>query len=263
MTRLSWAAVGERFYEIGVDRGVLYVDNQEGVAWTGLTSVVEHPSGGSPRPFYIDGVKYLNLPSSEEFEATINAFTYPDEFASCDGTARFHRGLFITQQPRKSFGLSYRTKVGNDLAGTDYGYKIHIVYNALAAPSQRANNTISDSTNPSDFSWDITTRPPAMTGYKQTAHVMVDSRSTNPATISAIEDILYGTDSNSARIPTLTELIDVFETYATLTVTDNGDGTFTVAGPVEAIQMLDVTTFRITWPSAVVVDANSYTISSL
>lgn len=263
MSRLIWDKVGERFYESGIDRGVLYVDGQPGIAWTGLTSVVEHPSGGSQRAYYIDGVKYLNVPSSEEFEATINAFTYPNEFAQCDGTTQVHHGLFISQQTRKSFGLSYRTRIGNDLTGTDHGYKIHIVYNALATPSQRTNKTFESSIDPFDFSWDITTRPPASTGYKRTAHLVIDSRLTNPQTISAVEDILYGTDSNAARIPSLVELVNVFETNTVLTVTDHGDGTYTVTGPPEAIQMLDSTTFQITWPSAVYIDAESYTISSL
>ncbi len=262
MPRLIWNSVGTRFYETGVDRGVLYVEGLPGVAWTGLTSVVEHPTGGSQSAFYIDGVKYLNIPSAEEFEATINAFTYPDEFGQCDGTNRIHSGLFITQQRRKSFGLSYRSKIGTDLNG-EFGYKIHIVYNALAAPSDRTNKTLDDSTDPADFSWNITTRPPSTLGYKRTAHIIVDSRLTNPATMAAIEDILYGSESELPRVPSLTELFDVFEANAILSVTDNGDGSFTVSGPDEAILMLDSTTFQITWPSAVFIDAESYTITSL
>lgn len=262
MPRLIWSETGERIYETGVDRGVLYVDGQPSVPWIGLISIVEKPSGGSQRAFYIDGVKYLNIPSADEFEATINAFTYPDEFAHCEGTTRIHSGLFVTQQPKKSFGLSYRTKIGNSLT-SDYGYKIHIVYNAIASTSQRTYKTLNDLADPTDFSWDITTRPPAMTGYKSTAHLIVDSRYTNPATISAVEDILYGTDSYAARLPSLAELVDIFEANSILSVKDHGDGTFTVSGPVEALQMLDSNTFKITWPSAVVIDDNSYTISSL
>lgn len=263
MPRLTWDLAGGRFFEIGVDRGVLYPDSQPGVAWTGLMSVVERPSGGSARAFYIDGIKYLNIPSTEEFEATINAFTYPNEFAVCDGTAQFHLGLSVTQQSRKSFGLSYRTKLGNDTDGIDHAYRIHLVYNALAEPSQRVNTTLGGSEEPADFSWDITTRPPTMTGYKRTAHLVVDSRTTNLETMTAIEDILYGTDSLAARLPTLAELVAIFEANTSLTVTDNGDGTFTITGPDEAITMLDATTFEITWPSAIYIDAVSYTISSL
>lgn len=263
MARLDWNALGARYFELGVDRGVLYVADQPGVAWTGLISVQENPSGGDPRPFYIDGVKYLNIPAAEEFQATITAFTYPPVFGTCDGTAQINSGLFITHQPRKSFGFSYRSIVGNDLSGSDYGYKIHIVYNALAAPSQRDNTTLGDSADPSPFAWDITTKPPAMAGYKRTAHIIVDSRYTNPVTMSAVEDILYGSASDSARLPGLAELIELFADNTILTVTDHGDGTYSVNGPDSAIQMLDDSNFQITWASAIYIDADTYTISSL
>lgn len=261
MPRLTWGASGERYYETGIDRGVLYPNGDPGVAWNGLTSVVEHPSGGSQRAYYLDGMKYLNLSEPEEFEATINAFTYPAEFGPCDGTSRVHSGMFATQQPRKTFGLSYRTKVGNEL-NEDLGYKIHIVYNALAAPSQRSYQTLGKS-SATDFSWDITTKPAMMSGYKQTAHLELDTRLANPGAISEIEDILYGTEAYAPRLPTLAELIVVFDAYAILSVTDNGDGSFTVTGPDSAIVMLDSTTFEITWPSAVYIDSESYNISSL
>lgn len=209
MPRLTWGATGQRFYETGVDRGVLYVDTQPGVAWPGLISVPESPSGGDARAYYIDGIKYLNISSAEEFEATINAFASPAEFAPCDGTTAIHNGLFVTQQPRKSFGFSYRTMVGSDL-DPDYGYKIHLVYNALAAPSQRSNNTINDSSEPDAFSWDISTRPPTFTGYKPTAHFVVESKATAPYRLAAFEDILYGNDTNLPRLPPAQELVDFF-----------------------------------------------------
>lgn len=210
MPRLTWSAVGERFYETGVDRGVLYVNGIYGVAWTGLTSVAESPSGGEARPYYIDGVKFLNISSAEEFEATINAFYRPLEFGPCDGTASIQNGLFVTQQPRKSFGLSYRTKLGNDVDGSDHAYKIHLVYNALAAPSERSNNTLGDSADPSVFSWAITTLPPSITGFKPTAHLVIDSRSTDPSVLSNVEDILYGNEANTAHLPSPDELIAIF-----------------------------------------------------
>ena len=263
MTKLSWDVVGERFYETGIDRGVIYLDDEDGVAWSGLTAVSESPTGGDARPFYLDGVKYLNVPSQEEYKANIQAFTYPDIFATCDGTVRVRSGLFITQQQRKSFGFSYRTRIGNDVNGSDHGYKIHIIYNALATPSQRSNKSLGESADPSDFSWDITTLAPPMPGYKRTAHVIIDSRYTNPLTMSDIENILYGTDIAPARIPTLDELIVIFDTDATLVITDNGDGTWTANGPDDIIQMLDATSFQITSASAVFIDADSYTISSL
>lgn len=209
MPRLTWDAAGARFYETGVDRGVLYV-NGLGVSWPGLISVSESPSGGSPRPYYIDGVKFLNLASAEEFEATINSFYSPSEFDQCDGTVPIQNGLFVTQQPRKSFSLSYRTKLGNDVDGSDHAYKIHLVYNALAAPSQRNNASISESTNPSNFSWSITTLPPSITGYKRTAHLVIDSRFTSTGVLSYVEDILYGNESGSAALPTPDELTTIF-----------------------------------------------------
>lgn len=263
MTMLTWNNLGTKYYEIGVDRGVLFIDTNPGVAWSGLISVVEHPTGGDPDPYYMDGVKYLNVAAVEEFAATINAFTYPKAFDVCDGTVENHSGLFITNQPRKSFSFSYRTKVGNDLAGSEFAYKIHIVYNALAAPTQSSYETLGESINVSQFSWDITTRPPLMPGYKPTAHIVIDSRYTNPGTVAAVEAIIYGSDAHVARLPTLAELITIFEDNTILNVVDNGDGTFTVTGPDTAITMLDATTFQIAWPSAVFIDDDSYTISSL
>lgn len=210
MPRVTWDAVGERFYEIGVDRGVLYPTSALGIAWSGLISVSETPSGGEPRPFYIDGIKYVNISAAEEFEAAIGAFSSPSEFSACDGVSRIQNGLLVTNQPRKPFGLSYRSNLGNDTDGMDHAYKIHLVYNALAAPSQRANNTIDDSVNPSIFNWSITTLPPAITGYKPTAHLVIDSRYTDPAKLSEIEDLLYGTVATSSSLPTPDELIAIF-----------------------------------------------------
>jgi hypothetical protein len=210
VSKLVWGAAGERYFETGIDRGVLYVGSADGVVWNGLTSVDEAPQGGSPRPFYYDGVKYLNIAVGEEFEGTINAFSSPPEFDQCDGVSSLHTGLLVTHQPRKSFGFSYRTRFGNDTEGQDYGYKIHIVYNALAAPSQRSNETTGDTVNPIALSWGISTLPPSMTGYKPTAHLVVHSRRTPPNLLAAIEDILYGTEEASARLPSAQELLDLF-----------------------------------------------------
>lgn len=261
MPELDWGAFGTRFYEAGVDRGVLYIDGQPGVAWAGLTAVNEDSSGGDSKPFYIDGIKYLNLPSAEEFGATITAFTYPDEFAQCDGTAQPRSGLFLMQQPRSSFGMSYRTKVGNDQS-VDFGYKIHLVYNALAAPSQRSNKSISDSIDPTDFSWTITTLPADISEYKPTSHVIIDSRTTDPTVLALIEATLYGDDDNDASLPDIADLIALYDTDNELIVIDNGDGTFTVTGPADTVRMIDGTTFEITGPTAVFIDDDSYTISS-
>lgn len=210
MPRLNWSAVGERFYEAGVDRGVLYVGELAGVPWPGLVSVSESPRGGEARPFYIDGFKYANVAASEEFEATISAFQSPPEFATCDGVSSVHNGLFATQQPRKSFGLSYRTKLGNDTEGVDFAYKIHLVYNALAAPSGRTNSTVGQQLQPSTLSWSITTLSPAVSGLRPTAHFVIDSRNTPEALLADVEDILYGSEVSSARLPSVAELLDMF-----------------------------------------------------
>jgi hypothetical protein len=262
VSRITWDDLGKRFYEVGIDRGVLYPPSGDGVPWNGLTSVRVHPSGGDQKGYYLDGIKYLNVPSPEEYEATITAFTYPDEFGVCDGTTRVHSGLFVTQQQRKPFGFSYRTRIGNEL-DSNYGYKIHIVYNALAAPSNKDFSTLGGSVSLADFSWDITTKPAAMTGVKRSAHIEIDTRSANPAAISDVEDILYGTEAQAASLPTLAQLVDIFEAYAILSVIDNGDGTFTVTGPDDAITFPTADTFEITWPSAVPIDADTFTLSSL
>lgn len=210
MARLNWDIVGGRFFETGVDQGVLYVGINPGVAWTGLISVAESPTGGEAKPFYMDGIKYLNLSSAEEFAATITAFSSPPEFGPCDGTVAIQNGLYVTQQPRKPFGISYRTKLGNDVDGSDHAYKIHLVYNALASPADRTNNTTTDSPDPANLSWAITTLPPAITGYKPTSHFVIDSRYAEASILSDLEDILYGNSSMSARLPTVAELIGLF-----------------------------------------------------
>jgi hypothetical protein len=261
MTRLEWGTTGSRYYEAGLDRGVLYVDGYSGVPWNGLTSVNETPSGGEPRSFYIDGQKYLVLPSSEEFEGTINAYTYPDEFELCNGNAQPRSGMFFTHQRRKPFSFTYRTRVGNDVSETA-AYKLHVVYNALVSPSERSNSTIGDAVDPDEFSWKVTCKPPLMPGYKPTAHVILDTRTTDASVMTAIEDILYGTDEDQARIPTVEELIEAYDAISTLTITDNGDGTWTATAPFDVIRMLDSETFEITSPTAIFIDEETYTISS-
>lgn len=213
MTKLEWSNVGERFFEAGIDRGVLYLEGVAGVAWSGLVSITESPTGGEVTPYYVDGVKYLNVAAGEEFEATIEAYTYPDEFAVCDGSVRISNGLYAAQQSKKSFGLSYRSKIGNDVDGVDHAYKIHLVYNALAAPSERPHTTLSESTTPDNFSWKIVTKPPTMIGYKQTAHFVIDSREASAGLMTAFENILYGTDTSAARLPGVSELISLFQSY--------------------------------------------------
>src|SRR4051812_599978 len=206
MTALAWDQVGERLYETGVDHGALYIPDEsgaynEGVAWNGLTTVTETPSGAESNPQYADNIKYLNLVSAEEFGGTIEAFTYPDEFGQCDGTAEPQPGIYIGQQGRRMFGLSYRTNVGNDLDGADHGYKLHLVYGALAAPSEKAFATINDSPEAITFSWDISTTPVSVDGFKPTALLTIDSTKVAADDLAALEGILYGSDTDDARLP--------------------------------------------------------------
>jgi len=207
VARLTWE--GTHYYEAGLDKGVLYVPSQPGVAWVGLVSINEAPTGGDARVGYIDGIKYLNISSSEEFEATIEAITVPPEFGPCDGNVSIQNGLIATAQPRKSFGLCYRTLVG-DTMRNDLAYRLHLVYNALAAPTTRNNNTLSDSASVTNYSWKISTKAPPLTNYKPTAHLIVDSRYADPTALAALEDILYGTVSTTPSLPDPDDVMALF-----------------------------------------------------
>lgn len=213
MTRLSWNDVGTRTYETGVDRGVLYLGGL-GVPWNGLVSVSETPTGGEVKAYYLDGIKYMQRLSGEEFEASIEAYTYPDEFGQCDGTRSVKNGLFVTQQKRSPFSLAYRSRIGNDVEGTDHAYKIHLVYDSLAQPSAQTHSTIGNAADPFNFVWKITTRPPRLSGRRPTAHFVIDSRDTPNELLGLIEDILYGSIDTSPRIPPVDELVYLFDTYA-------------------------------------------------
>lgn len=205
MPKLTWDASGERLYETGVKQGVLYVMNSNvygnGVAWNGLTAITESPSGAESTPLYADDIKYLDLRSTEEFGATIEAYTYPDEFAACDGSASLADGVSIGQQARKMFGLCYRTTVGNDTDGTDHGYKLHLIYGATASPSEKAYETINDSPEAITFSWEITTTPVSVTGFKPTASITIDSTKADPTCLAALEEKLYGGESTEPTLP--------------------------------------------------------------
>lgn len=214
MARLDWSAIGERFFETGVDRGVLYVDGSPGVAWVGLVSVDESSSGTTNQAYYIDGVKYLNRLTRDEFQAKISAYTYPEEFGQCDGTAEIANGLFARHQRRKPFGFSYRTKIGNDTEGVDHGYKIHIVYDALAQPSDASYQTLSDSQSALNFSWQITTKPSLVNNFAPTAHFVIDSRTTPDWLLTYIENILYGTEQATPRLPDAGEVVTIFASLA-------------------------------------------------
>lgn len=219
MAKLTWDGAGERRFETGVDHGVLYVaaDNgswERGVAWNGLTAVTESPSGAEPNKQYADNIVYLNLVSAEEFSGTIEAFTYPNEFAPCDGLAEPADGLTIGQQERKSFSLAYRTKVGNDLQGQNYGYKIHLVYGLTAAPSEKAYQTVNDSPEAITFSWEVSSIPVAVPGMNPTSVITIDSTVVDAADLATLETLLYGGGTGQsetfAKMPTPAEVMAIF-----------------------------------------------------
>lgn len=206
MSKIVWDQTGERLYETGVKQGVLYPIQEgglytKGVAWNGLTAITESPSGAEASPLYADDIKYVNLMSAEEFGATVEAYTYPEEFAACDGSAELAKGVTIGQQPRKMFGLCYRTVIGNDVANNDYGYKLHLIYGAMAAPSEKAYASINDSPEAITFSWELTTTPVSVNGFKPTACVTIDSTKVDAGKLAELETILYGSESEEARLP--------------------------------------------------------------
>lgn len=217
MAKLVWDQTGERYYETGVRQGVLYPMQEggtytKGVAWNGLTAVTESPSGAEATALYADDIKYLNLLSAEEFGCTIEAYTYPDEFAECDGSASLAAGVNIGQQKRKTFGLCYRTVLGNDVDNNDYAYKLHLVYGCLASPSEKAYAAINDSPDAITFSWEVTTTPVAVTGFKPTACITIDSTKANAEKLTALEAILYGDGETEARLPLPNEIATLMKT---------------------------------------------------
>lgn len=218
--RLKWDQTGEKTYETGIEQCVLFLINEEtgaydkGVAWNGISAVEENPSGGEPTAIYADNKKYLNLMSAEEFAATIKAYTYPDEFAECDGSVEIAPGVYAGQQNRKTFGLCYKTIKGNDVQGMDYGYKLHFVYGALAAPSGKTYNTVNDNPEAGDLSWTISTTPVDVPKAKPSATIVFDSTKCDPEKLKKLEDIIYGTDATEgkgtdSRMPLPAELIEL------------------------------------------------------
>jgi hypothetical protein len=213
MTKLTWNNAGDRFFETGVDKGVFYKSNGYGVVWNGLKTITETLSGGEPTPYYVDGIKYLNVAAPEEFGGTIGAFMYPEEFAEYDGTVELYDGFSVNLQRRKEFGLSYRTLIGSDLKTEGYGYKLHIIYNLLASPTSKVNQTLSENMTTVDFSWGFTTRPaPVKVGNTliRTAHVILDSTKVSIGMMRAVEDYLYGSDTRSSKIISLDTLVSWF-----------------------------------------------------
>lgn len=214
MFKLAWDAVGEKIWETGLDRGVLYpMDNKgaypKGAAWNGLISVSESPSGAEANPFYADNIEYANVRSVEKFGATVEAYTYPDEFAACNGEAELVPGVRIGQQKRQAFGMAYRTKIGNDIEGEDLGYKIHLVYGATAAPSEKGRQTINESPELMTMSWELSTTPVNVPGFKPTASLEIDSRTVSAEKLAALEKVLYGDGETEAKLPLPAEVAEI------------------------------------------------------
>lgn len=208
MAKLVWAQSGERTFELGVDRGVFFPQNDKGVPWNGLVNVSESPDGGEATPYYIDGIKFLNVPSPEDFAGSIEALSYPREFIPYDGMGVIASGLFIDQQPRRSFGFAYRTKIGNDTVGENFRYKIHLVYNVLVTPSEKAYDTIKDSVDPVVFNWDFTTTPMVVPDRRPSAHMVIESL--HEEFVTAIEDLIYGTTTVDPALPSPTEVVNLY-----------------------------------------------------
>ena len=265
MAELIWGELSNRVYETGIDRGVLYVDDNPGVPWDGLISLDQEPTGGAIREFYLDGEKIMSLSKDTDFKAKLTAYSSPPEFDLCDGMAFLRNGLFSTMQPRKPFGLAYRTTVGNGTDGDDFGYKIHLIYNCMAVPSNQSFKSKGDKPNLTNFTWDISTKPEVVPGSKKTAHLVIDSTKAYDWAISSIEQILYGTADQDPRLPLPTEVVQIFEDNSILQITDNGDGTWTAAGPDAVVSMVNPDEFQISWPSVIFTDVDQtiYNVTSL
>jgi len=265
MTALVWDSVGSRFFEAGVDRGVLYsysLFNSRGVPWNGLTSVTEKTQSPDVSSLYFNGRKHFDFIGPEEFSATIKAFTYPDEFLELNGIAITPNGVQIAGQQRKPFGLSFRTIKGNDVSDASLGYKIHVLYDLIATPSDIDHSSISDSFDPIEFEWSVTSRPQRPDGYKPVSHVIIDSTKVDAAVLAQVESLLYGNSTNASRLPPISELLGLISVGYTITIVDNLDGTWTATGPDNLITFTDATTFQINGINSVVIDANTYQISS-
>lgn len=261
MAELVWDATGVRRYETGVDRGVLYPHDGPAVVWNGLTSM-EEETDTELTSYYLDGVKFLQNLAPGEFSGKLSAFTYPDELDRLLGIVEVAPGLSFHEQPPKSFDLSYRTRIGNDV-DAEAGYRIHILYNILAEPDSADFNSFSDKAEAVEFSWSLTGTPPLIGGYRPTVLVTIDSTKTNPDVLSAIEDIIYGSDEAQPRMPSVSELKELFNALGALIITDNGDGTWTATDLAnDYITMDSATEFTITGADADFLDATTYEITT-
>jgi hypothetical protein len=250
VAKIVWDEIGKRIFETGIDRGVLYPPPkisvvQPGVPWNGLVAVNHAPVGGEAKPYYIDGYKYQNRSAPEEYASSLQAFTSPDEFDDLNGLAYLGGGLSMGGQRRRAFGLTYRTVVGNDVNGVNHGYKIHLVYNALATPSNQNYGTVGDNPEPVTFDWNITTKPIKVAGYKAPSYLVVDSTKVSAPLLETFENLIYGTAGTDPVLPTPAELISLFVGWPTLYVINNGNGTFTISGPDDVIRMINAHTFQL------------------
>lgn len=263
MAVLTWDDIGERVYQIGIDRGVLYLHDGTVVPWNGLTEV-EEGSNAELKSFWLDGVKFLENMTPGDFQGKLKAFTYPDELDSVVGIAHVAPGLEYYEQPPKSFNLSYRTRVGNDIEGIKYGYKIHILYNVLANPEAMAFHTLSeDAVQPIEFAWTLTGTPPKIPKLRPTVHISIDSRTTSPELLKLLEDILYGTATTDPSLPPITEIGEIFGYRGGLLIIDHGDGSWSAVDESDTyITMTDSTTFEIDGADTTIIDPDTYTISS-
>lgn len=262
MTTLQWDQVGERTFETGVDRGVLYLPNVPGVAWNGLSSFSEKSSGNEPNGLYFDGVKYADTTNSQEFAGTLKAFTYPDEFLECEGIYEDVDGFFVTGQQPSRFGLSYRTLTGDDEDGVS-GYKIHILYNLLAIPAGKAYQSASPSFEPVVFEWSLTAIPEAIAGFRPTAHFILDSRTMSPELLQDLENSLYGDGISEPNLPSASTLVSFISDWVLIRITDHGDGTWTAEGGDNLVYLTDATSFAINQANARYLDGDTYVISDL
>lgn len=264
MTALVWDNVGERHYETGLDRGVLFFPEGGGVAWNGLIAI-EEENNSSVQSVYFDGVKFNDIVIVEDFSATLRAYTYPDEFLRFEGILADQRGVLVTTQPFERFHLVYRTRVGNDVDGTDYGYKIHVLYNLTAIPSSKEYTTMSLDTEPMEFEWSLTAIPEEIEGFRPTAHIIIDTNKVDPLLIADIEAIFYGDEENDPRLPSLKGLSSFLRKWDRLIIVDNGDGTWTAidnSGNYITDPAPGPDEFEIVSDTAVYLDADTYEISS-
>lgn len=258
MTTLVWDQIGEKTYETGVDKGVLYLNDGTAVVWNGLTSV-EDTSNSELKSYYLDGVKFLNRIAPGDFAGKLKAYTYPDEFDKVTGIAQVVSGLFFHDQNSKSFSLAYRTKVGDDVNGLDRGYKIHLLYNLVAVPDSSVYETLKNPATPIEFAWTLSGIPQRNIGYRPTAHISIDSSETDPAILEYVENLLYGTDTTEPRLPDIREMRFIFESWGELVIYDNGDGTWTASDVQGAfITLTDPTTFTINDVNSVFLDSDTY-----